>query len=240
MEEKTNIEQLSEYVPPSLERTGSQSIAPLKDRHRGEVCYVVGKGPSVVDLKAHHFGPGPVLVINETIRHVQELGLPNQIYSMQKDGCVTSDPDTIPRPCDTCEQHGWKRAPVVDPYPGVAVLFSQHLSSWCLHGRKNRYVFTDAELGFEGYPMTMSVLETVPLAKHFGCQSIVMMCFDSLVNGNTDTMECIDGGAYARNYEGSRITVDVPMMQRNVEWVRPRILFMLRDIPHSFFIPNGF
>ncbi len=38
---------VSEYIPPTLEQSRSMSIAPLKDRHKGETCYIIGKGPSL-------------------------------------------------------------------------------------------------------------------------------------------------------------------------------------------------
>lgn len=228
-----------QYVPPSLEFSGSVSIAPLKDKHKGQVCYIIGKGPSLQHLKAHHFGPGPVLVLNESIRYVQTLGLPNQIYSMQKDGCMTEDPHNIPRPCGTCAEHNWQRKPVTNPFPGIAVLFSQHLSSWCLHGRPNRYVFTDAELGFEGFPMTMSTLEAIPLARHFGAASLVMMCFDSIVNGDLGTLAAVDDHQFAMDYEGHEITADIEELHRNLQWVKPYVLQALSRVPHSFFTPRG-
>jgi len=228
----------SEYIPPSLEQSRSVSIAPLKDRHKGDTCYIIGKGPSLVNLRAWHFGKGPVIVLNESIRMVQNMGLPNQIYSMQKDGCMTEDPHNIPRPCGTCEANGWQRAPVTNPHPGIAVLFSQHLSSWCLHGRPNRFVFTDEELGFKGYPMTMSILEAIPLAMHFGCQSIVMMCCDSLVNGDLGTVAAIDDHHFAYEYEGADISADIEELHRNLEWVKPWVKHSLKYIPHAYFSPT--
>ncbi len=125
------------YQPPTLEESGSVSIAPLKRKHAGTCAYIIGKGPSLMHLRAQDIGPGPVIVLNEAVAIVQQLGLPNPVYSMQKDGCMTEDPFTIPRPCGTCAPLGWQRAPVINPLPGIAVVFSQHLSSWCLHGRLN-------------------------------------------------------------------------------------------------------
>lgn len=230
--------QAEQYVPPSLERSGSVSIAPLKNKHWNEVCYIIGKGTSLANLRAHHFGPGPVLVLNESIRYVQTLGLPNQVYSMQKDGCMTEDPHNIPRPCGSCEAHGWKRSPVFDPFPGIAVIFAQHLSSWCLHGRPNRYVFTDAELGYEGFPMTMSILEAIPLARHMGAAHLVMMCFDSMTHGDLETLECTDDHQFAVDYKGSSVYANVEEMHHNLKWVRPHVLNALKGIPHSYFTPK--
>ena len=215
------------YTPPSLEQSGSLSIAGLRNRHRGQTCYIVGKGPSLQYLRWHHVGPGFVITINEAVVHVQTLGLPNQIYAMQKDGCATEDQTTIARPCGSCHEHGWKRAPVIDPLPGITALFSQYISSWCLHGRPNRYVFTDEELGFAGFPFTMSTLEAIPLALYLGAEQIVMVSFDSLVNG--------DNG-YVREHFLDDAALQVA--QSNLDWARPRVLAMLARLPHSFLVPQ--
>ncbi len=216
------------YTPPTLAESGSVSISKLKGKHAGSCAYVVGKGPSLMHLRAQDIGPGPVIVLNEAISIVQQLGLPNPIYSMQKDGCMTEDPFTIPRPCGTCEQFGWKRAPLIDPLPGIAVVFAQHLSSWCLHDRPNRYVFTDEELGYGQNPLTMSVLESIPFAAHLGATSIVMVSFDHLTHDETN---------YAEPFaEGSTDAI----AQRSLATVKPQVLASLRAFgPHSFFTPQN-
>ncbi len=215
---------MNDYVPPTLEQSGSVSIAPLRYRHDGATCYIVGRGASLAHLRAHQFGPGFVIVINDAIASVQAFGLPNQIYSMQKEGCVTEDPDNIPRPCSTCSEHNYQRYPIIDPPPGIAVIFSQHFGSWCLHGRRNRFVFTDAELGYPGLPNTMSALEAVPLALYMGAVHIVMMCFDHVVNGDS---------AYIDDYPAELRE----KVSYNLDWLKPRLLKALADVPHSFFIP---
>jgi hypothetical protein len=215
------------YCPPTLEESGSVSIAGLKDKHAGQMAYVVGKGPSLHHLRAEDFGPGPVIVLNEAIATVQVLGLPNVIYAMQKDGCVTADQDTIPRPCGTCEAFGWQRPPVINPFPGINVVFSQYLSSWCLHGRNRRYVFTDAELGYPDAPFTMSVLEAIPFAQHLGASAITMVCCDHLVTG--DSGYAVDAGSDAA----------LQRAQSNLEWVKPRVLAALKAFgPHAFYVPT--
>jgi len=214
------------YTAPTLEESGSVSIALLKDRHKDQIAYIVGKGPSIQYLRASDFGPGPVITLNEAIAQVQILGLPNHIYSMQKDGCVTADQNTIPRPCGSCAQFGWKRDPVIDPFPGIATIFSQHLSSWCLHGRRNRYVFTDEELGYAGYPFTMSVLEAIPFAKHMGAVAITMVCCDYLVTGDD---------SYNMNYTDEALK----LAQSNLAWVKPRVIESLKNFgPHAFYVPT--
>ncbi len=215
------------YRPPTLEESGSISIAPLKGKHTGMCAYIVGKGPSLMHLRARDIGPGPIIVLNEAITIVQKLGLPNHIYSMQKDGCMTEDPFTIPRPCGTCAPLGWKRDPIIDPFPGIAVIFSQHFSSWCLHDRPNRYVFTDEELGYGHDPCTMSVLESIPFAKHLGATSIVMVAFDHLTHDETQYAEPFAEGSTSAN------------AQRSLSIVKPQVLSSLRQFgPHAFFTPQ--
>lgn len=216
------------YTPPTLEESGSASIAKLKGKHAGTCAYIVGKGPSLMHVRAHDIGPGPVIVLNEAITIMQQLGLPNQLYSMQKDGCATEDQDTIPRPCGSCEPLGWKRDPVIDPMPGIAVVFSQHLSSWCLHGRPNRFVFTDEELGYGHNPLTMSVLESIPFAAHLGATSIVMVAFDHLTHGETNYADPFAEGSTDAKAQSSLVAV------------KPQVLESLRKFgPHSFFTPHN-
>lgn len=212
------------YIPPTLEESGSQGIAVLRDRHRGETAYLIGKGPSLANLCADMIGPGPVITLNQAVLVVQTLGLPNRVYAMQLDGMETEDPDTIPRPCDTCHLVGWKRPPVVDPYPGIATVFLRHFSSWCLHGRPNRYVI-DKE--FYPEPSTPSVLQAIGLARWMGAGSIVMVAFDHLATGDAGYF---DEAAYPPE--------TIARMRRNLELTRPFALDALdRFGPYSFMQP---
>jgi hypothetical protein len=49
---------------------------------------IVGTGPSLLRLTQADFGPGPVIVLNSAILQVRKLDLPNEIHTMQKDGCL--------------------------------------------------------------------------------------------------------------------------------------------------------
>ena len=50
--------------------------------------WIVGKGPSLCNLRAEHIGPGTVLTLNDAIEAVEILNLPNLTYSLQNDGYV--------------------------------------------------------------------------------------------------------------------------------------------------------
>jgi hypothetical protein len=210
------------YTPPTLEASESQGIDVLRGRYAGETAWIIGKGPSLVNLRACDIGPGPVLTLNQVILHVQRLGLPQPVYALQIDGCETEDPDTIPRPCGSCEPLGWQRPPLVDPFPGIAVVFNRYFSSWCLHGRRNRYVI-DTE--FYDIPTTPSALQAVGLARWMGCAAIVMVAFDNLTGGSDETL-------WAPEDDAKRLRV-----RSNLEWLRPRLLAALDGVPHSFLVP---
>jgi hypothetical protein len=216
------------YQPPTLQESQSVPIVVLSNRHRGQTCYIVGKGASLINLRAHHFGPGPVITLNSAIGIVDDLGLPNQVYAMQKDGCSSDDPDNYHRPCDSCHLRDFRNPPLIDPRPGVAVLFSRYYSSWCFHGRRNRFVFTEDELGFVGEDnyKTMSILCSIPIARGvFGCEHLVFMCCDSLAFGGKEYLEKYP----AHLAQGAADALD---------WAKPRVMSMLKYIPHSFFTPQ--
>lgn len=60
-------------------------ITELDNQYQGETMWVIGRGPSLEWLRSEHIGAGPVIAINQAIRIVEDLGLPNPLYSMQKD-----------------------------------------------------------------------------------------------------------------------------------------------------------
>lgn len=213
------------YVPPTLFASASTSIEVLRDRHHGQVAYIVGKGPSLRDLTVTDFGTGFVVVINDAVEVVQRLGLPMSIYSMQRDGCEVEDPDNTPRPCGTCQPLGWIRDPLIDPFPGINVVFSQYLSSWCLHGRGNRYVIPHGFFSLD--PFNMSVLEAIPFSLYLGASSLVMMCFDPLA-----------GADNIYDPEGRYDTAQRARIRRNLEYVQPLMVEALAGVPHSFYRPG--
>lgn len=215
------------YVPPTLQESGSVGIEGLRGKFAGHTGYIVGKGPSLARVRASDFEtPGFVVAINESILTMQNLGLPMQIFAMQKEGCEARDENGA-RPCGSCAPFGWKRAPLVDPYPGIATLFNRHLASWCLHGRPNRYVYDQADLGLPDYPHIMSVLDAIPFARFLGAERLVMVAFDSITMG---VMTNVDDERYTEEQRD--------VIRSNLEWQVPRLLDALKPIPHTFLTPG--
>ena len=184
---------------------GGDFVDAVKGRHAGETCYIVGKGPSLLDLGAEAFGPGPVICLNESILHVQELKLDNKIYSMQKDGCEGWHQRDIG--CEGCEG---ARGPINYPEESVTVLLHEHESRNCLPDHPNRLVFDAVdELGFGWW--STSAPCAIRIAKIFGCEKVVLLCHDSFFGdyGTADitegkAVELVENGPGAENYEPIR------------------------------------
>lgn len=157
---------------PAPWRSGA-FIDAVQGRHAGETCYIVGKGPSLADLTKDAFGAGPVICLNRSILRVQELGLENTIYSMQKDGCGGYHQRDVG--CAGCEG---EVHPIVYPDESVTVLLHEHESRNCLPNQADRLVFDAVdELGFGWW--STSAPCAIRIAKIFGCDKVVLLCHDS-------------------------------------------------------------
>jgi len=145
-------------------------IEELRDLYQGQTAWIVGKGPSLRFLQAGHFSAGPVITINESILIVQELGLSNPIYSMQKDGDAGIGKAVYPHP----------DIPVILQRPGYSErsLLEHPLRMW---------VSPEQDFGF--LHTEMSVRLCVGIAKVMGCAKIMFVCCDSLVNDDVRRMD---------------------------------------------------
>ena len=160
----------------------------MKGRHAGETCYIVGKGPSLVDLTNEAFGPGPVICLNRAILHVQNLGLGNEIYSMQKDGCESYHQRDVG--CVGCDGEVF---PIVYPEDSVTLLLHEHESRNCLPKHPRRLVFDAVdELGFDWWSTSSPC--AIRIAKVFGCEKVVLLCHDSFFD-DYRTANTADGSA---------------------------------------------
>jgi hypothetical protein len=157
---------------------------------------VVGKGPSLLRLTRADFGPGPVLTLNHAITAVRLLGLPNEIFTMQKDGCVVHDvTSTVPLGC-VCPSPR-----MVPPLPGETLILSAAESSRCFPDHRPRVVVDVEALGCRWN--TMSVEVAVRLAKAMGHDSLRMLAFDAYTSRDHrrvdgDRLVRVGGNAYTQ------------------------------------------
>ena len=191
----------------------------LDARHAGETAWIVGLGASIRYLTAEHFGSGPIITMNVAIKIVQELGLPNQIYSLQKDGC---DQREVPgHQCGGKTFYPRSDIPVILPRCGYAEL--------CLEDHPNR-LWLDYVKSLHLEPQEMSVRIAVGLAlRIMGCEKITFVCCDSLKG---------DKPKYMRRYYPDTGKIAIPPDHGNYSYVRPLVLGDVQGVPHDIFLPD--
>ncbi len=145
---------------------------------------IVGRGPSLLSVKAEDFPEGPVIALNAAIIYVRTLGLPNPIYSMQKDGCVPhthlAKPDT--HPCGGCPT--W---PMTAVQPPETLIVSSAESPYCFADYEPRLVVDVEAMGIPWH--TMSAPVAVRIAQSWGETSLFMVGHDAYTRGNTERWE---------------------------------------------------
>lgn len=193
----------------------------LRQKHAGETAWIVGKGPSLGNLQAGHFGNGPVIALNQAIVVVERLEIPNPLYSLQKDGCGEIGEHAT---CRLRDGHDWMIR------PQRATLLLQATTGYsrdCLADYEPRVLIDPVrDLRFTNL-QTMAVRMGIAIAKWMGCSSIVMLCCGSLVNGDTRTFNVWTGRA-ERTSAGDHY---LP--------AKRHVLNELAGIKHTFVIPGG-
>lgn len=191
----------------------------LRNRYHGQTAWIVGKGPSLEYLTAAHFGDGVVIALNQAIRVVEDLELTNEIYSLQKDGCGITGPHEA---CQQRDGFDWMIR------PRSAILIVQDTDGYSKHCLADYapkvFINPIRDLGFQ-YKQTMAIRMAVALAKRMGCRRVMLLCCDSLVNGNLDTFD-VHQRTSTRTSAGD-----------HYENGKKRILMELRSIKHEFIIP---
>jgi len=147
-------------------------IDKLKNKHQGEMAYIVGCGPSLLLLKKDHFGKGPVISISNATKKVESLELDNHIYSFQKDiGVIVPSKATL----------------ILNEYEKDSYLY--------LPDYQPRYTFiNDRDFGIT--PHTISALTAAYFVIYMGCNRITMVCCDVNVNGDMRTCVFKNDGSY--------------------------------------------
>ena len=139
-----------------------RAVDVLNNAYVNQPCYIVGRGPSLAYLQARHFGPGPVIVLNDAIVHVQELGLVNIIYSFQKDA------------------YDWA---VQRPVDHIALILQDQYGSELFPEHPTRLMVDPVvDMGFASEEM--SIRMAIRMTIWMGCSGIRFVCCDSLNTGD--------------------------------------------------------
>lgn len=198
----------------------------FKDLYKGQTIWIVGKGPSLQYLKKRDIGPGPVITINEALIKVEELDLPNPIYSMQKDGgnrrqYYHTRPLTLKPDCDYKSDCGDKCSNMIKPKKGATLLVHRHESLYCFSDYSPRYVFNWAELGLKCNRFSQVI--AIKIGILMGCEKFCFISFD------VHTVGCLD--SYTPNVG---ITNTNPAF-RNYIW---KVKRHLKGINHEWITPK--
>lgn len=159
----------------------------FKGVFQGQTIWIIGSGPSIQYLTREDLGPGPVITINRSIVIVEKLGLPNPIFSMQKDGgnrrrsldthSLSPDCDYTPNCGDTCGLMN-------RPKHGATLLVHKHESLYCFPDYSPRYVFDWMEFGLPRNPFSLII--AIKIGTLMGCGGFHFISCDVHVNGCTD------------------------------------------------------
>lgn len=192
----------------------NQLIKHLANIHKGQTAWIVGKGPSLVNLKKEHFGDGPIITINEAIIPVEMLGLDNPTYSMQKD----ADPQ--------------EEEPIAPPKK-ASLLIHEMETPGRHKDYRPRYIFNNMNDFHSPWNM-FSALTATYIALLMGCTEIAYVCFDYHTHGDTDCCHYNSDGTYkivinpfkekyGQQYHHQSYGLDnlIKRMQLPTKWVTP-------------------
>lgn len=141
----------------------TEDIQKLKNRFNGLNCYIVGKGPSLTWLTYQDFissGPGPVIALNHAAIKVNTLGLPMDVFAMEKD-------------CG----HGFDLGNM------ILVVHSLEKSKNYKPKHTPRYSFNN-RIDFGLKPTDFSALSAIQLGLLMGCKHFILISFDAATMGS--------------------------------------------------------
>lgn len=168
----------------------------LKDIHKSMPCFIVGKGASLEFLNATHFGYGIIIAINQSVLIVQDFGLRNSIYSIQKDG----------------------KEDMVQPNKNIALILQAGRSDTFYLSHPWRFVINSD-------PAEMSIITAIDMALWMGCVSFTFLCCDSLVSGDLQTHDPVtrttEAKPYREKYRKHTQAIMKKIRQTNFTFVTP-------------------
>jgi len=152
------------------------TIRDLKQRHYGQTAWIVGRGASLLQATKDHFGPGPMICLNESIENIGPLKLTNKLYNIWRNGDPPADlPAILPEGttlllCDN---------PVLSDPPS-----STMFTDW----RPRKTFECKRDLGCAP-PATFSMKAALEIAvRVFGCNAVNFVSFDSCTTGDVRTV----------------------------------------------------
>jgi len=175
-------------------------IKTLSEKYNGQTCWIVGKGPSLEFLTTEHVGLGPVITINQAVLKIEELGIKNPVYSMQKDGGEYRDGKATHELIPDCAFSGIKCnnscEGMVRPQKAV-LLIHEHESKFCFPDYPRRIIFDCMDLlGRNEFSLIMAI----QISRIMGCDKIVFVSCDLHDNGDSRTFVHGQGTKFISEY----------------------------------------
>lgn len=195
----------------------------LKDKHKGQTAWIIGKGASLQYLKKEDIGEGPVITINQAIVAVEKLDLPNVVYSMQKNGGNKRvySADNLCPDCKHSGSCGDVCGSMVRP-KSAPLLLHEHESKYCFPDYAKRHIFDWQNLGLPGNRCSMVLAVTI--AKNvMGCSRFCFVSFDAHANGDNNSY--IPGTGIIK--KGSEYNIQIDEIKPFIEgldcqWITPK------------------
>lgn len=165
-------------------------IALLKKLHKGQTCYIIGSGNSILKLCSTDFKDGFVIAINSSITFIESLNLSIPVYSQFKDG-------NYPEP--QCTFLTCKKCISGQPMPkrSTLLLHVYHTLN-CFKDYEPKYYFDNYDYGL--IDIDFSHKSAVRNAEFLGARNLIFYGFDSISNNDSSNIS----GATDPNYKRQR------------------------------------
>lgn len=173
-------------------------IMDLRDQFK-DGCYIIGKGISIDKLTRSIFENSslPIVCINQSIHHIEEMDLPNPIFMIQTEGSLK-------------DQAKPKKAAVL-----VSYVAHHYFTDY-----DNTYIFNSGMLGL-GAPNPYAVINALAMAKMFDAKIVHMISFDCYTHDDIDYSK-----RYPRISSPNTLRVQKGMIDKAIEgmhinWITP-------------------
>lgn len=152
----------------------------LKNIHKGETFYIVGKGPSIKDLKKESLYNGVIIALYEATEKIESFGL-SPLYSMQKDKILY-----IPHYA-TLLVHKWESA-------------KQNIDYQPMHEFDNDLLGIHRGCFSEGF----SLQSALKMAEWMGGKKANLFCFDAHTKGDFTQWDGNKHDQYKKQVQGMK------------------------------------
>lgn len=199
-------------------------IKTFRNLYKGEIMWIVGKGPSLQYLTKKDIGEGPIIAINESIIKIEGLDLPNPVFSMQKDGGNRKSHSrhrSLVPDCDYTPNCGDKCGDMIRPKRGATLLVHKHESLYCFPDYFPRYVFDWKELGLP--KNRFSQILAIKIGLLMGCVKFHFVSFDVHINGCLDIyVPNVGVIGINRGYAGHVWKIKPYLTELEYKWITPK------------------